>query len=132
MKRLIYILLFVLGTFILINGCSKIDELPFYENGNAVKLTASKTSIAPTPADSLASVINFQWSSPNYATDTSNYKFVVEVDSTDRNFAKSVKKEVIGKLEAGLTGKELNAILLNYGFTLGSPFTLCATCHVFI
>ena len=124
MKRLIYILLFVLGTFILINGCSKIDELPFYENGNAVKLTASKTSIAPTPADSLASVINFQWSSPNYATDTSNYKFVVEVDSTDRNFAKSVKKEVIGKLEAGLTGKELNAILLNYGFTLGSPYTL--------
>jgi hypothetical protein len=36
-------------------------------------------------------VVAFSWTSPNYATDTTNYKFIIEIDSTGRNFAKATK-----------------------------------------
>lgn len=105
-------------------ACTKVADLPYYDNGAAVTLTASKTSVTPTPADSLNSVINFSWTSPKYATDTSNYKFILEIDSSGRNFSNEATKIVLGQRSTSLTGKELNGILLNYGFTLGTPYNL--------
>ncbi|MGB3007972.1 MAG: SusE domain-containing protein, partial [Chitinophagaceae bacterium] len=49
---------------------------------------------------------------------------ILEIDSTARNFAKETIKIVVGTRTTSLTGKELNAILLNYGFTLGTPYDL--------
>lgn len=105
-------------------ACHKVAELPYYDNGEAVVLTASKTTVTPVLADSLTNVITFSWSSPKYSTDTSTYKFILEIDSTGRNFAKKVTKTVFGSLSTSLTGRELNNILLNYGFTLGAPYGL--------
>ncbi len=105
-------------------ACTKVDDLPYYDNGTAVTLTASKTSVAPTPADSVTSVIAFSWTTPKYSTDTANYKFILEIDSTGRNFVQEATKIVMGSLGTSLTGKELNAILLNYGFTLGTPYNM--------
>ena len=124
MKKLLAIFSFITAALLVINGCKKIDALPQYENGTAVTLTPSKTTVSPTPADSLNKVVGFSWTNPNYATDSTNYKFIIEIDSTGRNFSKAVKREVLGKLDTSFTGKELNAILLNYGFTLGTPYTL--------
>src|SRR5690606_12833194 len=107
-----------------INGCKKVDDLPFYDTGTAVTLTSSKSAVTPAPADSTSEVVSFSWTNPEYATDTSNYKFIVEIDSTGRNFSQKVTKTVMGSLATGLTGKELNDILLNYGFTLGTPYDL--------
>ncbi|MBI3137678.1 MAG: SusE domain-containing protein [Sphingobacteriales bacterium] len=105
-------------------GCQKVPDLPYYDNGTAVTLTADKTAVAPTPADSLNNVISFTWTNPEYKQDSSLYKYVLEIDSTSRNFAKESTKIVTGSLGTTLTGKELNAILLNYGFSLGVPYDL--------
>lgn len=108
-----------------IAGCNKVGDLPFYNNGSAVTLTASKSSVVPAPADSNSAVVNFNWTSPNYSTNPNTYKFILEIDTTGRNFAKKVTKEVIGNGNTtSFTGRELNAIMLNYGFSLGVPVTL--------
>jgi hypothetical protein len=44
------------------------------------------------------------------------------MDSTGRNFAHSIKKVIIGQQAAGFTGKEINSILLGWGFTIGKPY----------
>lgn len=107
-----------------IAGCQKVPDLPYYDNGTAVALTADKTAVTPTPADSVNNVISFSWTDPNYKQDSSLYKYVLEIDSTGRNFTKESIKVVTGTLGTSLTGKELNAILLGYGFTLGSPYDI--------
>ena len=122
MKKYFSILTFIGAIALVMAGCHKVADLPYYENGTAVTLTSNKTSVAPTPADSLNSVVTFNWTSPKYATDTSTYKFVLEIDSSGRSFSKKVTKTVIGNLTTSLTGKELNAILLNYGFSLGVAY----------
>src|SRR5215204_6465400 len=106
MKKLLAIFSFVIGTLLVINGCKKVDPLTTYNDGKAVSLTASKTAVVPTPADSLNKILAFSWSSPEYSTDPKNYKFIIEIDSTTRNFTKSVKREVIAKMTDSITGKE--------------------------
>jgi starch-binding outer membrane protein SusE/F len=124
MKQIQLILSAVVSCLIIFSGCDKVDDLPYYNNGTAVTLTASKTSVAPTPADSTKSVIDFNWTSPKYSTDTSTHKFVLEIDSSGRNFATATRRTVTGKLGTSLTGRELNALLLDFGFAIGSPHKL--------
>jgi len=124
MKRIIIVFLTGILTALVFNACKKFDTLPFYKNGNAVTLTAAQTNITPKPADSTNSVLSFSWTSPKYSTDSSTFKYVIEIDSTGRNFAKRVSKTVSGALSASFTGKELNNILLNFGFQLGKAYGL--------
>jgi hypothetical protein len=124
MKNIFKFLTLAVTIVIVITACTKVKDLPYYNNGAAVALTASKTSVVPTPADSITSVIAFSWTSPKYAQDSSLYKFILEIDSSGRNFAKESTKITTGSLTTTLTGKELNAILLNYGFSLGVPYDL--------
>jgi hypothetical protein len=109
---------------IALTACEKIEKLPFYGNGTAVTLTASKNAITPTAADSANSVVTFSWTDPKYAIDSSKQKFVLEIDSAGRNFAQEVKFETSGALSTSLTGKQLNNILANFGFAPGQPFDL--------
>ncbi|MBK6936608.1 MAG: SusE domain-containing protein [Chitinophagaceae bacterium] len=104
---------------LVVTACRKVEDLPYYEEGKSVELSADKTAIAPTPADSITNVITFSWTNPEYKQDTGLYKYILEMDSTGRNFAKEATKIVVGSRSVSLTGKELNAILLNYGFALG-------------
>ncbi|MBG9376469.1 SusE domain-containing protein [Panacibacter sp. DH6] len=124
MRKIILAAGAVLTAILFLAACNKVKDLPFYANGNAVTLSASGTEIAPTPADSLNEVISFAWTNPAYASDSDTYKYVLEIDSTGRNFSDKFTKTVTGALSTSLTGKELNAVLLNYGFTLGSPTVL--------
>src|SRR5690606_34813541 len=105
-------------------ACQKVEDLPFYKEGNSVTLSASSTNVTPGPGDSLNTVVSFSWTDPNYATDTTNWKFILEIDSTGRNFAKAFTRTVLGTNEIALTGKELNASLLNYGFNLGEAYEM--------
>ncbi len=116
--------LFFAGLSLFFFACKKVDDLPFYDEGKPVSLSASKTAVTATAADSTTNVVTFNWTSPEYATDSSRYKFLLQVDSAGRNFAQAVTKEVTGNLTAALTGRDLNSILLNYGFTLGTPYML--------
>lgn len=109
---------------VVIAACTKVPDLPYYDNGTAVVLTPSTQSVVPTLADSTKEIISFSWTSPDYATDSNTYKYVLEIDTTGRNFAKVSTRIITGKLTASLTGRQINAILLNYGYALGTPVKL--------
>ncbi|MES2881992.1 MAG: SusE domain-containing protein, partial [Bacteroidota bacterium] len=123
MKKIFSILLNSAAAVFLFAGCSKVADLPQYEEGSAVTLTANKTSVVATAADSSTNVVTFNWTSPKYASDTSSYKFLLQFDSTGRNFSQASTVEVKGNLTTFLTGRDLNNMLLNYGFNLGTPYT---------
>jgi starch-binding outer membrane protein SusE/F len=115
---------FIFAAIIVFIGCRKVEDLPFYDKGNSVTLSASKTAVVATPADSNRSVINFNWTDPNYATESSNVKYLLQIDSAGRNFSRAVTREINGNRMDSLTGRELNAITLNYGFAPGSVHVL--------
>lgn len=124
MKRINKFLLMMVAIMMVIAGCKKVEDLPYYGKGSAVTLTASQNAIMATPADSTKGVLTLSWTSPKYATDSNTYKFVIEIDSSGRNFSKKITRTVVGKLNDTLRGKELNNILLNYGFALGTPYNM--------
>lgn len=64
-------------------------------------------------------MIVFSWTDPKYATNLANTKYVLEIDSTGKSFGVENTKTVVGVLSASLTGRELNALLLNLGFKIG-------------
>jgi starch-binding outer membrane protein SusE/F len=114
--------LLVLTTFFM--ACEKVENLPTYKNGTAPVLNSSVTSIAPTPADSSNIVVSFSWTNPKYATDSSTVKYVVEIDSSGRNFSKAVSIVMNGRRDTSLTGKQINGILLGNGFSFGVAYPM--------
>lgn len=118
--------LFYLGLVLVLGvlACTKVADLPYYNNGKSVVLSANFTSITSTLADSNRNVISFNWTTPEYNTDTTNYKFVLSIDTAGRNFAREVTKTVMGVRSTAFTGRELNDILLNFGFALGGSYSL--------
>lgn len=124
MKKLLAIGSFVMGAALIFSGCKKLDPLTYHENGAPVTLSASATTVAPTVADSTKKILAFSWTDPKYSTAPSNYKFVVEIDSAGKNFANPAKREVIGKQADSITGRELNAILLEKGYAIGTTVGL--------
>ncbi len=115
-----------LATFItlVVAGCKKVADLPFYKDGNVVALTASKTTLTPVPGDSTKDVVTFSWTDPNYATDSKTVRYLLEIDSAGSQFGTKVTKELAGERTASIKGSELNNILLNYGFTPGTSYEL--------
>ena len=124
MKYINKILLLVTVITVVFAGCRKVDDLPIYEDGSSVTLSASSSAIAPALADSNKPVVEFSWSDPKYASNEATFKYIVEIDSAGRNFSNKVTMEVIGDRKKAITGRELNNILLNYGFALGTPYKL--------
>ena len=53
------------------------------------------------------------------ANDSSTTKYVLEIDTSGGNFAHAFSKIVLGKPGTTLTGRELNAILLSFGYPVG-------------
>lgn len=105
-------------------SCKKVADLPFYKSGKAPVLTSSVTAVAAVPADSLNPVLTLSWSFPEYATDSANMKYVVEIDSAGRNFSHAATRTILGDLSTTFTAKELNTILLGYGFSFGVPYNI--------
>jgi starch-binding outer membrane protein SusE/F len=112
----------IIAVAMLAVACDKKDALPTYENGVATSLSASAATVAPLPADSNKVALTLNWTSPKYATDSSTVKYVIEIDSTGRNFAKAVKRTVVGKLSDAFIAKDLNAILLGFGFNFNVAY----------
>ena len=120
LTKLVFAAFFIFG-FI---SCQKVANLPSYKNGRAPVLTSSVTAVAPVPADSLKPALTLSWSFPEYATDSSNMKYVVEIDSSGRNFSHATTLSISGDLSITFTAKELNTILLGYGFSFGVPYNV--------
>src|SRR5688500_2975630 len=91
-------------------ACNKVDDLPFYKTGNAATLSASSLTVAPAVADSNNVALTLNWTVPEHSTDTSKIKYVVEIDSSGRNFSQAYRKTVLASLSTSFLAKELNAI----------------------
>lgn len=96
-------------------GCDKADELPKYEPGIASNLTASTNTISATAADSSKTAVTLNWTSPQYSVDTNSYKFIIQIDSTGKNFKNPVEKTVTGAKSLTFTAAELNSVLATLG-----------------
>jgi len=107
-----------------LGACDKTKVLPSYKLGTPVTLTATPATLTPTAADSNRAVLSLNWTFPNYATDSANMKYIVEIDSAGKNFAGEVTKTLTKSLTTSYTGRELNTILLNKGYSLGAPVKL--------
>ncbi|MDO9375870.1 MAG: SusE domain-containing protein [Ferruginibacter sp.] len=105
-------------------ACNKVDDLPFYKTGTSATLAASTTTIAPKVADSNSVALTLNWTLPDHSTDTNRIKYVVEIDSTGRNFSASYRKTEVGKLTTSFLAKELNAILLGMGFAYDKAYDM--------
>lgn len=103
----------------------KVDDLPYYTTGNDVELKSSVSTIALTPADSLRSVVTFSWTTPNFATDTTNYKYVVDVDTTNL-FPSPSSFTVNASRTLSLTGADFNTMLVRWNVPYGTAKTLYA------
>jgi len=112
------------GAAFLFVGCEKVDQLPAYKLGHPVTLTPSATTLTPAVGDSAKTVLTLNWTFPQYATDSANMKYIVEIDSTGRNFAREVTSTQTKKLSKTFTGRDLNTILLNNGYSVGTPVKL--------
>lgn len=130
MKNIFKILFAAFATAGLLTACNKVDnlyeveELPYYQAGVSPVLTSSVTAVAPALADTNNAVIVFSWTNPRYSNDSATTKYVLEIDTTGKNFANKNTKTVNGVVSTTLTGRELNGMLLNLGFRLGVTQTI--------
>lgn len=117
-----FLLLFGVAMVAIFSACNKKDALATYANGNAVVLTSSTTTVAAAPSDSSKNVLALSWTSPKYASDSNTYKYTVQMDSSS-NFAHAVSfASASGKLIDSLTAKQLNSVLLGYGFAFNVAY----------
>jgi starch-binding outer membrane protein SusE/F len=124
MKFLNKIMLLAVTILFMVSACEKVPDLPFHPDGIESVLSSSATTLAPLPADSNKTVLTLDWTSPEYATDSATVRFIVQIDSAGRNFSKATSKELIGSRTLSLTAKELNTIMLNYGFQFNKPYNM--------
>ena len=105
-------------------ACEKAPDLTYYKEGTAVVLSSSSATVTPVPADSAKVILTLNWTSPAYATDSNTYKYIVELDSSTKNFSKPNTVILTGSKTHTITGKQQNNMLLNYGFALCVPVAL--------
>lgn len=102
-------------------GCSKMTN-PYFQNGSTPTLTASTTSIAVAPADSLSNVLTLTWTDPKYATAAGTEKYTIQIDSSGRNFTQAVSFVVSGALTDTFIARTINDIVLGFGGSFGVPY----------
>jgi hypothetical protein len=104
-------------------SCKK-ETNPFFGNGSAVTLSSNVSAVAATPTDSLSTVLVLNWTNPKYSTDSAHQKFIVQMDSSGRDFKDAVSFEVDGPLTDSLTAKQINAALIGWGFAFNTPYSV--------
>lgn len=124
MKKFIKSILAVFAVALTIMSCDKADDLAVFNAGNTVVLSSSVAAIAPAPADSNKAVVSFSWTNPKYAQDSSLYKFVIQIDSAGRNFAKAYQTTVTGALTTSMIAKQLNTVALSFGFAFNTAYNM--------
>lgn len=124
MKNIAKFLIAAVGVILVFSACHKEPDLPVYLTGNGCVVTGSAGTVAATLADSSKSVFTVNWTWPNYATDSANQKFIVQIDSAGRNFATPFTKTVFGVVSNSFTAKQLNDIVFGFGAVKSEPYSL--------
>ncbi len=119
MNKIVRNIFLLMATIVTITACEKAEPLPFYEGGKDIALTTSTATPPNSVADSVNNVVTLSWSNPEFATDTSNYKYVVEVAPAGTNFAHPATYTVMTTRNFALTGNQLNNLLVAWGSDYG-------------
>lgn len=107
----------IIVTLVFLAACNKEKDLPLYQNATASLLSASSSTIAPARTDSDKAVLTLNWTYPNHAVaDPNTVKYIIEIDSTGKNFTSPLTKTVTGSLNTTYLAKELNSFLLAKGY----------------
>ena len=120
MKKILKIFLPALVVAIAFSACDKDDALSHYQEGAVTQLTTSTTTPSTALADADKEVVTFSWTDPGYATNESNYKYVVEIAPAGTDFANAAKYTVLGNRAFSLTGAQLNNLLVAWGTDYGA------------
>ena len=123
MKHFNKIWLLALGLLVMV-ACEKKEDLPFFDNGKEPGLTSSAATLAPPVSDSDKVVLTLNWTNPSFATSTQKTKYRVQLDSAGRNFSRAVTFELFDSLSLSFRAKELNNILLNWGFEYNKAYDI--------
>jgi hypothetical protein len=130
MKHLSKLFLAAIGIISIFSACNKNDnlngvsDLPVYQAGSSPILSSSVTTIAPIVADSNKVAVTFSWSDPRYATDASTNKYIIQIDSSGRNFSKAVSTTFIGTLSGSFLNKDINTMILSFGFAFNVAYNV--------
>lgn len=125
MKHIIKRFLSIAGAVTFFTACNKVDNVTVYQTATPSLLIASATTLAPPRANSNKSILTLTWTYPNHATsDPNSIKYVIDIDSTGKNFSKPFTKIVTGSLTTSFIAKEINNFLLNRGYTPGAVVDL--------
>lgn len=121
MKKYIKLLSGILALLLIYTACKKDEVKVIYKGGTTPTLTTSVANLNMRPIDSSANVFSFTWSDPNYSftsgTNSLDVTYVIEVDSATKNFASPKGTTVIDVLSASFTGKTLNKLMTDLGYT---------------
>lgn len=123
MKNIVKIIIATVGIALIFTACQQEEDLPFYKTGNATVLTSSATTVTAAIADSSKTALTLNWTWPNYATDSINQKFIVQIAPAGTNFEKPVTRVLKGVLSTSFTAKELNTIVFGFG-DVSNPYPL--------
>src|SRR5437763_16547551 len=124
MRSILNFFFLLAGITVVLMACDKADTLPLYTNGSAPTLSASSTTIAPTPADSDNVALTLSWSNPKYATDSSANKYIVQIDSSGKDFSNAMSRTVTGSLSTSFIAKDFNSMLIALGFEFGVTYSV--------
>jgi hypothetical protein len=124
MKNTILSILTLMMVVFTITSCEKVDDLKINGDGTAAVLSSSTQTLAAQAADSSSQLVTFSWTYPNYATDSSNHKYILQFDSAGRNFSKLISRVVLGNLTSSFTAKEMNEIMLGLGFKFNQTYNM--------
>jgi hypothetical protein len=126
MKKILNFIIVAIVTSLFLAACDKRDSVPYYQSGTAPVLTSSTTAVAPTPADSLKPVLSFSWTNPKYPADSSAspVKYILQIDSSGRQFGKAVSFILSGVQADTLSAKQINTIALGFGAYYNVAFKL--------
>ena len=116
MKQIFQIGLVIVVMALVYSCAQQLEPVPqFSKSTTTFSATASIATVAAGPADSLKSVISFNWTDPKYSVGLKNSKFTVVVGSAGKNFVSSLSKEFTGVLTGAMLGKEINGMALRLG-----------------
>jgi hypothetical protein len=123
MKNIVKLIILVALSSMVFTACNKEGDLPLYIAGNGTVVTSSAASVTAVVADSSKTLLTVNWTWPNYATDSANQKFILQIDSAGHNFVKPWTRTVKGVSSTSFTAKELNNIVFGFG-DVNAPYTL--------
>jgi hypothetical protein len=129
MKKINHLFLILFLASFVFSACEKADSLSSYADGVTPVLSASTLTVNPPPSDADKVVLRVNWTDPKHAQDKSLYKYYLEIDSSGKNFTNATiinidKKEDKDNRSYAFLGKDLNTILLSYGFEFNKAYSI--------